>query len=84
MAGFSDAAAQSEPMSAWREQTIWSKVGIIACLSFLMMLPGYSSAAGLGEGSSARKRVFSPRFVVLCIFVAVIELIALNHFYGSG
>jgi hypothetical protein len=84
MAGFPDAAAQGEPMTAWREQTIWSKVGVIACLAFLMTLPGYSEVAGLGGGSSGRNRVFSPGFVVLCVFVAVFELIALNHFYGSG
>lgn len=69
-------------MTAWREQSYWSKVGVIGCLAFLMMLPGYSDAAGLSWGSSGRKRVFSPGFVVLCVFVAVVELIALNHFYG--
>lgn len=46
-----------------------------------MMLPGYSDVAGLGGSSSNRKRVLSPGFVVLCVFVAVIELIALNHIY---
>ena len=47
-----------------------------------MMIPDYSDAAGLSWGSSGRKRVFSPGFVVLCVFVAVVELIALNHFCG--
>lgn len=69
-------------MTAWREQSFWSKVGVIACLAFLMMLPGYSDIAGLGGDSSGRKRVFSPNFIALCVFVAVIELIALNHLYG--
>jgi hypothetical protein len=69
-------------MTAWRNQSFWSKVGVIACLAFLMMIPGYSDAAGLSWGSSGRKRVFSPGFVVLCVFVAVVELIALNHFCG--
>jgi hypothetical protein len=68
-------------MTAWREQNFWSKAGVIACLAFLMMLPGYSDVAGLGGSSSNRKRVLSPGFVVLCVFVAVIELIALNHIY---
>jgi hypothetical protein len=81
MGGFPDAVALGEPMTAWREQTIWSKVGVIACLAFLMLLPGYSDIAGLGGGSSGRKRVFSPGFVVICVCVAVVELIALNHFY---
>ncbi|WP_225913317.1 hypothetical protein [Pseudomonas asgharzadehiana] len=69
-------------MTAWREQSFWSKVGVIACVAFLMMIPGYSDAAGLSWGSSGRKRVFSPGFVVLCTIVAVVELVALNHLYG--
>jgi hypothetical protein len=68
-------------MTAWRNQSFWSKVGVIAYLAFLMMIPGYSDAAGLSWGSSGRKRVFSPGFLVLCVFVAVIDLIALNHFF---
>ena len=83
MAGFPDVTARSEPMTAWREQSFWSKVGVIACLALLMMIPGYSDAAGVSWGSSGQKRVFSPRFLVLCVFVAVVELIALNHFYGA-
>ena len=70
-------------MTAWREQSFWSKVGVIACLAFLMMLPGYSDVAGLSGGSSGRKRVFSPGFVVLCTIVAVVELISLNHVYSA-
>lgn len=70
-------------MTAWRNQCFWSRVGVIAWLALLMMLPGYSDAAGLSWGSSGRKRVFSPGFLMLCVFVAVVELIALNHFYGK-
>lgn len=70
-------------MTAWRDQSFWSKVGVIACLALLMMIPGYSDAAGLSWSSSGRKRVFSPGFLVVCVFVAVIELIALNQFYGA-
>ncbi|MFS1292063.1 hypothetical protein ACLRDI_30585 [Pseudomonas piscis] len=55
----------------------------MACLAFLIMIPGYFDAAGLGRGSSGRRRVFSPGFVVLCVCVAAVELIALNHFYGA-
>lgn len=69
-------------MTAWREQSFWSKVGVLVCLAFLLMIPGYSDASGLSWGSSGRKQVFSPGFVVLCVFVAVVELIALNNFYG--
>lgn len=71
-------------MTAWRDQSFWSKVGVVACLAFLMMLPGYSDAAGLGEGSSGRKRVFSPGFIVICIFVAVIELVVLKLIYSNN
>lgn len=74
-------SALGKPSTSWREQSFWSKVGVIACVAFLMIIPGYSDAAGLGWGSN-RKRVFSPGFVVLCVFVAAFELIALNHFYG--
>lgn len=76
-------SALGKPSTSWREQSFWSKAGVLACIAFLMMLPGYSDAAGLSWGSSGRKRVFSPGFVVVCVFVAVVELIALNHFYGA-
>lgn len=69
-------------MTAWREQGFWSRGGVIAWLTLLMVIPGASDAGWLGGSSSNRKRVFSPGFIVLCAFVAVIELIALNHFYG--
>lgn len=54
----------------------------MAWIAFLMLLPGYSGSTGLDGESYGRKRVFSPGFIVLCVFVAVVELIALNHFYG--
>ncbi|MCP1506858.1 hypothetical protein J2Y83_002831 [Pseudomonas marginalis] len=69
-------------MTAWREQSFWSKVGVIAWLALLMVIPGASDAVGLGGNQYGRKRVFSPGFLMLCVFVAVFELIALNHFYG--
>ncbi|RMP22265.1 hypothetical protein [Pseudomonas coronafaciens] len=68
-------------MSAWREQGFRSKAGAVAWLALLMVIGG-SDSAWLSGGSFGRKRVFSPGFVVLCVFVAVVELIALNHFYG--
>ena len=52
-------------------------------MALLMVIPGASDAGWMGGGSSNRKRVFSPGFVVLCVLVAVVELIALNHFYGA-
>ncbi|MBI6909964.1 hypothetical protein [Pseudomonas palleroniana] len=70
-------------MTAWQKESFWSKVGALVYVALLMMIPGYSDAAGLGRSSYGRKRVFSPGFVALCVFVAVIELIALNHFYGA-
>ena len=71
-------------MTAWREQSFWSKVGVWAWLALLMVIPGAYDAAGLSGASSVRTRVFSPGFIVICIFVAVVELIALNHFYGAS
>ncbi|WP_249671123.1 hypothetical protein [Pseudomonas syringae] len=68
-------------MSAWREQGFRSKAGARAWLALLMVI-GASDSAWLSGGSFGRKRVFSPGFVVLCVFVAMVELIALNHFYG--
>ncbi|WP_256346458.1 hypothetical protein [Pseudomonas tolaasii] len=60
-------------MTAWRKQSFWSKAGALAYVALLMMIPGYSDAAGLSRSSYGRKRVFSPGFVVLCFFVAVVE-----------
>lgn len=70
-------------MTAWREQSFWSKFWVWAWLAFMVVI---TAEAGIWpDGSSShRKRVFSPGFVVLCTIVAVVELIALNHFYGSG
>ena len=48
----------------------------------MAVFTSYTGAFWLGDGSSNRERVFSPGFVVLCTIVAVVELIALNHFYG--
>lgn len=67
-------------MNSWREQSFWSKAGVIAWLALLMVIPGASDSAWLGGRSSGHERVFSSGFVVLCVFVAVVELIALNHF----
>lgn len=69
-------------MTAWRVQSFWSKMWTYTLLALMMVFTSY---AGIWPDSSSsnRKRVFSPSFVVLCTFVAVIELIALNHFYGG-
>lgn len=69
-------------MTAWREQSFWSKVWLWAWLALMVV---FTAEAGIWpDGSSSnRKRVFSPGFVVLCTIVAVVELIALNNFYGA-
>jgi hypothetical protein len=69
-------------MTAWREQSFWSKVGVWAWVIFVTTLSGYGGSTGLDAAPHGRKRVFSPGFVVLCFFVGVIELIALSYFYG--
>lgn len=76
-------SALGKPSTSGREQSFWSKVGVIACLALLMIIPSYSDAAGLSWGSSDRNCVFSPGFVVLCTIVAVVELIALSHCYDA-
>lgn len=82
MAGFPDAAAQDVPMTAWREQSFWSKVWTYTLLALMVV---FTAEAGIwpDDSSSNSKRVFSPGFVVLCTIVAVVELIALNHFYSG-
>jgi hypothetical protein len=69
-------------MTAWREQSFWSKFWVWAWLALMAVFTSYTGAFWRGDGSSNRERVFSPGFVVLCTIVAVVELIALNHFYG--
>lgn len=70
-------------MTAWRNQSFWSKAGVWAWLTFMAVFTSYTGAFWLGDGSSNRKSVFSSGFIVLCAFVAVFELLALNHFYGK-
>lgn len=70
-------------MTQFRNQSFWSKVGVCAWLALTLLIPDGSNLSLLGGGSSDRKQVFSPGFVVLCVFVAVFELIALHHFYGK-
>ncbi|MDR6578983.1 hypothetical protein [Pseudomonas extremaustralis] len=72
-------------MTQLRNQSCWSKAWTYVLLALFMMISDGSDLNSLGDGgSSNRKRVFSPGFIVLCVFVAVIELIALNHFYGAN
>ncbi|MCS3512136.1 hypothetical protein M2392_002177 [Pseudomonas grimontii] len=72
-------------MTQWRNQSFWGKAWIYALLALFMIISDGSDLSSLGDGgSSNRKRVFSPGFIVLCVFVAVIELIALNHFYAAN
>ncbi|WP_256349282.1 MULTISPECIES: hypothetical protein [Pseudomonas] len=73
----------ARPVSAWREQSFWSKVWTYTLLALMVV---FTTEAGIwpDDSSSNRKRVFSPGFVVLCAFVAVFELIALNHFYSAS
>ncbi|WP_124426944.1 hypothetical protein [Pseudomonas orientalis] len=74
-------SALGKPSTSWREQSFWSKVWTYTLLALMVV---FTTEAGIwpDDSSSHRKRVFSPGFVVLCVFVAVVELIALNHFYG--
>lgn len=69
-------------MTSCRNQSFWRKFWICAWLALLMIIPGASDAGWMGGGSSNHKLVFSPGFVVICVLVAVVELIALSHYYG--
>lgn len=70
-------------MTSWRNQSFWSKAWTFVLLAVLLVFSDGADLTGLGDGSSKRKRVFSPGFIVLCVIVAVVELIALNHFLGE-
>ncbi|WP_085708306.1 MULTISPECIES: hypothetical protein [unclassified Pseudomonas] len=70
-------------MKSWRSLGFWGKVWALVWLAFLVLTASESGASWMGEGSPGRKRVFSPGFLVLCVFVAVVELVLLNHFYGA-
>ncbi|TKK29510.1 hypothetical protein PspCFBP13528_17395 [Pseudomonas sp. CFBP13528] len=74
-------SALGKPSTLWRKQSVWSKVWTYTLLALMVV---FTTEAGIwpDDSSSHRKRVFSPGFVVLCVFVAVVELIVLNHFYG--
>jgi len=71
-------SALGKPSTSWR----WSKVWAYALLALMVVFTSYDGTWPDG-GSYGRKRVFSPGFLVLCVFVAVFELLALNHFYGE-
>jgi len=71
-------------MTSFRNLGFWGKVWLCACVAFLLLTSGESGANWMDISSSGRKRVFSPGFLVLCVFVAVIELLLLNHFYGAA
>ncbi|WP_212811196.1 hypothetical protein [Pseudomonas sp. Ost2] len=69
-------------MASWRNQSFWSKVWTYALVALIGVFTIYTGTTWPDGNSSGRKRVFSPGFVVVCVFVAVVEMILLNHFYG--
>ncbi|PRB51201.1 hypothetical protein CQ009_13035 [Pseudomonas sp. MYb2] len=70
-------------MNTWRSLGFWGKAWACVWTMFLVLASAESDLSWMGGGSSGRKRVFSAGFVVLCTLVAVVELIALNHFYSG-
>lgn len=68
-------------MTQWRERSFWGKAWIFALLGLLVVATDGADLSCLGGGSN-RKRVFSPGFIVLCVFVVVLELMVLSHWYG--
>ncbi|MCE1007178.1 hypothetical protein LU653_11040 [Pseudomonas monteilii] len=69
-------------MAEWRWRGFWSKAWIVALLGILAVTFDGADLSCLGGGSN-RRRVFSPGFIALCVFVVVVELIVLNHWYGA-
>lgn len=70
-------------MTSWRNLGFWGKVWACLWIAFLLLTSVDSGANWMDGGSSGRKHVFSPAFLVLCAMVALVELILLNHFYGA-
>jgi len=70
-------------MTSFRNLSFWGKVWALVWLVFLMLTASESGVSWDGGGSTDRKRVFSAGFLVLCVFVAVVELMLLNHLYGT-
>ncbi|WP_277761464.1 hypothetical protein [Pseudomonas sp. A34-9] len=70
-------------MTSWRTLGFWGKVSACVWMVFLVVIASESGVSWMDGGSSGRKRVFSPGFLVLCVFVAVVELILLDHLYGA-
>ncbi|TCP78351.1 hypothetical protein EC849_102186 [Pseudomonas putida] len=69
-------------MAEWRGRGFWGKAWIVALLGLLAVTFDGADLSCLGGGSD-RKRVFSPGFIALCVFVVVVELIVLNHWYKA-
>lgn len=69
-------------MAEWRTQGFLTKAWGYTLLAVVVMFSDVVDLSWLDGASSNRKRVFSPGFVVLCVFVAFFELVLLNHFYG--
>jgi hypothetical protein len=70
-------------MTGWKYLGVWGKVWACVWVAFLILTTSETGVSWMGGGLSGRKRVFSPGFLVLCVFVAVVELILLKHFYGA-
>lgn len=52
-------------------------------MDFLSILSDLLDALNFQSDGSNRKRVFTPGFVTLCAFVAIVELVVLNGIYAQ-
>jgi hypothetical protein len=68
-------------MAGWRNIGFWRNARASVWVLLLILTASESGANWMDGSSSGRKRVFTPGFFVLCAFVAVIELVALSHYY---
>jgi len=71
-----------KPSSSWRVQSFWSKAWTYALLALMVVFSQPKLALGRTAAHPNGKRIFSPGFIVLCVFVGVAELVALNLPYG--
>ncbi|NWE18057.1 hypothetical protein [Pseudomonas sp. P7548] len=75
-------SALGKSSTSWREQSFWTKAWTYTLLPLIVVFTSHAGTWPDGS-SSNRKRVFSPGFILLCVFVAVIELMALSHYHDA-
>lgn len=73
------AGTRNNPNDRMAKSELLEQVLGMGLASVMAVFTTYTGAFWLDDGSSNRKRVFSPGFDVFCTNVAVVELITMNH-----